>query len=61
MKSADPAHRKLRFARTRQRVASLLLLAVFAWLIWAAYSGRYDAQVQQLADWLQSAWQRLTR
>lgn len=61
MKNADPVHRKLRFAKTRQRIASMLLLAVFAWLIWAAYSGRYDAQVQHIADWLQSAWQRLTR
>lgn len=53
MKNQNPSGGKLRFANTRQRLLSLLMFAVFAVLIWLAWSGRYDAWINQLAQWLQ--------
>lgn len=52
MKNGNPSGGKLRFATTRQRSLSLLMFAVFALLIWLAWSGRYDAWINQLAAWL---------
>ena len=37
-----------------QRLLSLCVVAVFGVLLWLAYSGRYDAQVDLIAAWLHS-------
>ena len=37
-----------------QRVLVLCVFAVFGVLLWLAYSGRYDAQVDRIAAWLHS-------
>ena len=59
MKNDNPAANKLHFASLGQRVLSLLVFAVFAALIWAAWSGRYDREVNQVANWLQAHWNAL--
>ena len=56
MKNANPAGRKLHFATAGQRVLSLLVFAMFAWLIWAAWSGRYDTHVDRVAGWMRTQW-----
>lgn len=52
MKNRDPSVHHPRFASTGQRLLSVLLLASFAGLIWLAWSGRFDSEVQQTAVWL---------
>lgn len=37
-----------------QRLVALVMLAVFAVLIWLATSGRFDAEVDRVAQWLQA-------
>jgi hypothetical protein len=37
-----------------QRLLALSVFAVFGVLLWLAYSGRYDAQVDRIAAWLHS-------
>ena len=37
-----------------QRLLALCVFAVFGVLLWLAYSGRYDAQVDRIAAWLHS-------
>lgn len=44
-----------------QRLLSLVVLAVFAYLIWLALSGQYDGQVNRLAHWLKQHYQALVR
>lgn len=61
MKNDNPSGRNLRFASAGQRLMSLLVLAVFAWLIWAAWSGRYDHEVNAFARWLRHTYETLTR
>ena len=59
MKNHNPAANKLHFASMGQRVLSLLVFAVFAALIWAAGSGRYDREVDQAARWMKTHWEAL--
>lgn len=59
MKNENPAGNKLHFASMGQRLLSLLVFAVFAALIWAAWSGRYDREVNHVASWMRSHWNAL--
>ena len=59
MKNDNPAGNKLAFASMGQRLLSLLVFAVFAALIWAAWSGRYDLEVNHVASWMRSHWNAL--
>ena len=59
MKNDTPAGGNLKFAGFGQRVLSLLVFVVFAALIWAAWSGRYDREVDRVAAWMQSHWRAL--
>lgn len=59
MKNHVPAGRRLRFASARQRAFTVLLLLVFVGLILAARSGRYDRQVNEMASWLESRYDRV--
>jgi len=59
MKNDNPAANKLHFASLWQRMLSLLVFAVFAALIWAAWSGRYDREVNHVATWMKTHWNAL--
>lgn len=48
--------RSLRFATARQRAFTGLLVLVFVALVLAARSGRYDREVNALADWLETSY-----
>ena len=52
MKNQNPSGRNLAFASAGQRLLSLFVFVVLAYLIWAAYSGRYDREVGRVAAWL---------
>ena len=56
MKNDSPAARNMRFATTGQRLLSLLVFAVFAALIYAAWSGKYDREVNRFAGWMRTQW-----
>ncbi len=60
MKNHTPAGRNLRFAGTGQRVLALLVFLVLGYLIWLAYTGRYDREVNRFAGWMRSHWNALT-
>jgi hypothetical protein len=59
MKNHNPAGRKLRFAGTGQRILALLVFVVLGYLIWLAYTGRYDREVNRFAGWLSMQWRAL--
>ena len=59
MKNDNPAANKLHFASLWQRLLSLLVFAVFAALIWVAWSGRYDREVNHVATWMKTHWNAL--
>jgi hypothetical protein len=61
MKNHNPSGSRLRFASMWQRLLSALLFVTLAALIWAAWSGDYDAQVNRFAAWLQQRWDALLR
>lgn len=52
MKNHNPAGGRLHFATFGQRLFALFVLAVFGYLIWLAYTGRFDAEVNRVAGWL---------
>jgi hypothetical protein len=54
MKNHNPSGGNLRFASLGQRLLSLVVLGVFAYLIWLALTGRFDHEVNRVARWLQS-------
>lgn len=54
MKNHNPSGGNLRFASLGQRLLSLVVLGVFAYLIWLAVNGRFDHEVERVARWLQS-------
>ena len=54
MKNHNPSGGALRFASLGQRLLSLVVLGVFAYLIWLAASGRFDHEVNRVAHWLRS-------
>lgn len=53
MKNHNPAGKGLRFAQTRQRLVAMTVLATMALLVWLAWSGRYDVEINRFAEWLQ--------
>lgn len=53
MKNHNPAGRNLSFASTGQRLVVTVVFVVFAALIWAAWTGRYDREINTFASWLQ--------
>jgi hypothetical protein len=57
MKNNNPSGRQLRFATFGQRLMGSLVFIVIAGMIWVAWSGRYDAEINQFAGWLRSQWQ----
>lgn len=59
MKNHTPGGRRLRFASTGQRLFTVLLFVVFAALVWAAQSGRYDREIGQAARWLEAQADRI--
>ena len=61
MKNETSAGKKLRFAGPVQRFFAVVLLAVFVWLIWAAYSHRYDSEINRFAAWLHQHYEALRR
>lgn len=61
MKNHNPSGARLRFAGLWQRLLSVLVFVTLAALIWAAWSGDYDAEVNRFAAWLQQRWDALLR
>jgi hypothetical protein len=61
MKNENPSGRNLRFASLGQRLFSVFVFAVFAYLIWLAWTGRYDTEVNRFAAWLREHYNALTR
>ncbi len=61
MKNHNPSGGRLRFASTWQRLLAMLVLAVFAGLIWLAWSGRYDREINAFAAWLERQYEALRR
>jgi hypothetical protein len=59
MKNDNPVGNKLHFASAGQRMLSLLVFVVFAALIWVAWSGRYDREVNRVAGWMRTHWHAL--
>ena len=59
MKNHNPSGNKLHFASATQRIMGTLVFVVIAGLIWVAWSGRYDAEVNQFAAWLRTHWHAL--
>ena len=50
-----------RFATFCERPFSMSVFVVFAYLIWLAWTGRYDTEVNRFAGWLREHYQALTR
>jgi len=60
MKNHTPAGRRLRFAGLGQRILALLVFVVLGYLIWLAYTGQYDREVNRVAGWMRAQWHALT-
>jgi hypothetical protein len=50
-----------RFANTVQRLLALFVFVVCGYLIWLAYTGRYDTEVNRFANWLRGHYHALVR
>ena len=61
MKNHNPSGKNLAFASFGQRLLAMFVFAVFAYLIWLAWTGRYDTEVNRFAGWLREHYQALTR
>ena len=61
MKNQNPSGKNLHFASFGQRLFAMFVFAVFAYLIWLAWTGRYDSEVNRFAAWLREHYQALTR
>ena len=59
MKNHNPSGRRLHFASIGQRLFAIFVLAVFGYLIWLAWTGRYDTEVNRLAAWLSAHYHAL--
>jgi hypothetical protein len=59
MKNSNPSGSKLHFATTGQRLLAVWLFAVYATLIWLAWTGRFDAQINAMAAWLRDHYNAL--
>lgn len=53
MKNADPKARHLSGLSLWQRLLSLGVLVLFAFLIWSAINGTFDQEVGRVSAWLQ--------
>ena len=58
MKS-QPTGRRPHFAGIGQRILALLVFVVLGYLIWLAYTGRYDLEVNRVAGWMHAHWNAL--
>jgi hypothetical protein len=56
MKNDNPNGRRLQFASTGQRLLSLMVLGMCVALLYAAWSGRYDREVNHVAGWMRTHW-----
>lgn len=61
MKSPVSSGRGPRFAGAGQRALALLVFVVLGCLIWLAWTGRYDREVNRVADWMRAQWHALAR
>lgn len=61
MKNHNPASRQMKFASVTQRLLSGIVLLTLAVLIWLAWSGRYDHEVNRLAAWFGKQYHALVR
>lgn len=61
MKNHNPSGGHLRFSGFGQRLLSLVVLAVFAYLVWLALTGQFDHEVNRVARWLQEHYDALSR
>lgn len=61
MKNHNHSGGNLRFAGTGQRLLSLVVLGVFAYLVWVASTGQFDHEVNRLARWLQAQFDAVAR
>ena len=52
MKDTNPPDENLPFANVVRRLIALLVLILFGYLIWLAYTGKYDMRINQIAAWL---------
>ena len=59
MKNHNPSGNKLHFATFTQRLMGAALFAVFAALIWFAWEGRFDREVNLVATWMRTHWHAL--
>jgi hypothetical protein len=61
MKNHNPAGGHMRFASLTQRLLSGVVLLTLAALIWLAWSGRYDREVNRLAAWFSQQYHAIVR
>ncbi len=61
MKNHNPSGGNLRFAGLGQRLLSLVVLGVFVYLVWLAWTGQFDHEVGRVARWLQARFDALFR
>ena len=61
MKNHNPAGGHIRFASLTQRLLSGVVVLTLAVLIWLAWSGRYDREVNRLAAWFGQQYDALVR
>lgn len=59
MKKPPPAGRIPRLAGAGQRALALLVFVVLGCLVWLAYTGQYDREVNRFAAWLRVHWHAL--
>lgn len=58
MKNHNPAGRRLRFSTGVDRLMVIAVTIVFVALLWAAWSGRFDREIDAGARWLERGWDR---
>lgn len=61
MKHRTTPGRPSRLAGAGQRLLALLVFVVLGYLVWLAYTGQYDREVNRVAGWLRTQWQSLVR
>lgn len=59
MKNHNPAGRNLRFSSGTDRLMVIVVTIVFVGLLWAAWSGHFDSEINAGARWLERHWDRL--
>lgn len=51
--------RPSRLAGAGQRLLALLVFVVLGYLVWLAYTGQYDREVNRFAAWMRAQWHAL--